>query len=277
MAEILLPSPATPDIFSYGFDMVLNKTGKVDEKNPLVYDVLKDIIRSELLPSGSLAGLLNTGKESDTPSNKISLKAMSDFSATGRIGQSVGGTGAVTFNTNGMNINTGATATSYARGNWYHGAGRSMKANPTFACALNIATLNAASGSANAYFGLGLVGDSGSALNYSGDPHCGFKIIKSGGVVSLYATQAGTSSGETASNQLTTLADADDLDLILKVNNNNISYYWRKNQGELSSPTVLVGNKPDPNSVRNETMFIVSNVDTAFAFSINVAQASLER
>lgn len=277
MPEINLPTTPTLDIFSYGFDRVLNRKVKAEDlKNPLVYDVLRDIVKTELLPSGSLGGLFNLGKTEDIPSSKVSVKMATDFAASGRFSTAVGGSGATTFGGNGVQLATGATATSYARANWYYGVGRTMKGTAIFSCSINMASLSAATGAASSYFGLGLVDDSGSALNFTANPHCGFKILKSGGTVSLLATQAG-SAGEASSDVLTTLVDSDDLELIVKLNPNDIQYFWRKNQEALSSATTLSINKPDPNAVRNETRFIVSNNDSAVAFSINVTQASIER
>lgn len=93
--------------------------------------------------------------------------------------------------------------------------------------------------------------------------HAGFKIVKSGGVVSLYATQADGST-ETASSALTTVADGDELDLMLRINgSSSVDYYWRKNGGSMSSATNLTTNMPAGTSQQAQFSVSCNNSDNA--------------
>lgn len=91
--------------------------------------------------------------------------------------------------------------------------------------------------------------------------HAGFKIIKTGGVISLYATQAdGTT--ETASAALATLSAGDDLDLMLRINSTtSVDYWYRINGGAVSSATNLATNMPAGTSQTAQFSISCDNAD----------------
>lgn len=136
-------------------------------------------------------------------------------------------------------------------------------------------SLDAANGVGSYYTGLGSPTPSGSGHDFTVS-HTGFKIIKTGGVISLYATQADETT-ENASGALTTLIDSDELDLIVKINSTtSVDYYWRKNGGSLSSATNLTSNMPSMTAayyLQNSA----SNNATAVNFIIDNNGMSYER
>ena len=206
------------------------------------------------------------------------MKATTLFETAGRFSTSAAGSGAVTFGNTGMYLNVGATGASYSRG-LFSIAGLSSFAifsgSPIWSCSIRVVALTVASGTGHAFFGLGdptIAGVGGITFT---DDHIGFKIIKTGGVATLYATQANAAT-ETASAALTTLADNDMIDLILKVNGTtSVDYYWRKAGGALSAATNLTTNLPT--TAQNATTYMSSNVNTAFDFNFINGNASYER
>lgn len=210
-------------------------------------------------------------------SSSLKMKALAMFEASARYTNTVTGTGAVTLPSNtGLQLETKTTAASYARVLWTIGGFASFgifNRTPTFSCAIRCQDLVAGSGTSHAFFGLGdptIAGVGGITFT---DDHIGFKFIKSGGVVTLYATQ-GANAAETTT-ALTTVVDGDMLDLILQVNNGSVDYYWRKNASTLSSATTLSTNLPT--AAQNAITFMVSNVNTAFGTFYIIPNASYER
>lgn len=109
--------------------------------------------------------------------------------------------------------------------------------------------------------------------------HIGFKITwASSGVASLYATVANGTT-ETASSALSTIALNDRIELIFVCNDTNpvttVSFYWRVNEGDLSSATIITTNLPANNTDYITAMVGNENADTQNSFAI--ANASYER
>lgn len=106
--------------------------------------------------------------------------------------------------------------------------------------------------------------------------HTGFKIVRSGGVNNLYATQAeGTT--ENVSAVLTTIADGDDLDLMLRVNSTtSVDYWWRKNGGAVSAATNLTANMPAGTSQQAQFSVSCNNTDDQ-AIDVTISNATYTR
>lgn len=223
--------------------------------------------------SAAVSGDLATVTVS-APTTTPTMKVTFDFGNTGRyvISGFDGGVGA-----NGVSLSSGSSSgnTTTVKAHIALDAGFNVYAgSPIFTTSILCNSLTKASGSGSSFFGIGQPTVAGSGHTYT-VRHIGFKILKSGGTVSLYATQAdGTT--ETASAALTTLSDSDSLDLIARVNGtSSVDYYYRKNGGSLSSATNLTTNIPSGTST--DLQFSVSNNSTAFTFAFACPYASYER
>lgn len=103
--------------------------------------------------------------------------------------------------------------------------------------------------------------------------HCGFKVVRTGGVNTLYATQADGST-ENASSALTTLVAGDDFDLYVRVNSTtSVDYFWRKNGGAISAATNLTANMPAGTSQKAQFSISCNNADDQ-ALSMIISGAS---
>jgi hypothetical protein len=183
--------------------------------------------------------------------------------------------GTNTFNNNGVLMSTTSTTTRAAGLTWelqrLASSSSVFSGSPTFNTSFNLSAIGT---TGSAYMGLGLVTKSGTGHTYTTD-HCGFKIIISGSVATLYATQ-GDGATETASSALTTFADTDQCDVFLRVNSaSSIDYFWQKNGGGWSSATNLTTNMPDTASF--QAQFSISNNSTATTNNIVFFSASYSR
>ncbi len=187
------------------------------------------------------------------------------------------GTGSKSSNYPGITLSTG-TATSGVGGCTraaYNPTGSTLTvttadflANSPY-MTINIAgvNMNVASDTASSFFGIGYFVFAANAIDYTGFTHVGFKLVKTGGVVSLYATQTSAGSN-TASSALTTIVNGDVLELSFKKNGStSVDYYWRKNGGALSAATNLSTNVPT--AAVGTLGFQVTNDNTATGFSVN--------
>lgn len=195
------------------------------------------------------------------------------FETAGRF-DSIVNSGTNTFGTAGVAMATTSTTTRAAGITWSltnATNGNVFAPSPVFTTSI-VASAVGTTGSS--FFGLGLVTKDGTGHTYTTD-HCGFKILISGSVATLYATQ-GDGSTETASSALTTLVVNDSIDLILKMNGaSSIDYYWQKNDGGWSVATNLTTNIP--NTANHQCQFSVSNNSTATAQTITVTSASFSK
>lgn len=230
-----------------------------------------------VLTSGgaSSAPTFATPSSGSTPAMQVSTT----FDTAARYSTGVSGGGTVTFGSTGMFLNVSTTDDSYSRGVWSMGGFSSFaifSGSPEWSAIVRVQTITIASGTGEAFFGLGdptIVGTA-NGIDFTED-HIGFKIVKTGGTATLYATQA-TGATETASSALTTVDDADMLDLILKVNGtSSVDYYWRKAGGSLSSATNLTTNIPT--TAQNATSYMSSNQSNTVDFSFIIANASYKR
>lgn len=225
--------------------IVGNSISVPDEKNPL-FTVDKD------------------GKMRARSATVLSSRAFTSFETAGRFEQVVNGTGSVTFGVSGAVLATGATQNSDAYNRWGITAFDVFIGNPTVSILLEV---DIATASANVRFA-GL-GDVGAPIDLTNN-HIGFKIVGT----SLYATQ-GDGSTESASSALTTLASGDMLDLVFKVNDSSVDYYWRKNLSDFSVATTLTTNMPA--GVSSYASFAATNSASATNIGMKLRAASYER
>ena len=210
----------------------------------------------------------------------IKMRIGSMFEAAARWTGTVVSSGVNTFGVAGLAQTTGATGSSSAKVilelDGGDGQANIYDGSPTFSALVATRGLNLASGAGIMLIGLGSPAVAGAGITLT-NKHIGFKIVKVGGVASLYATQANNVT-ETASAALTTVDDPDVLDLILVVNGTtSVDYYWRKNGGALSAATNLSTNMPGAASEVSSMQFAVSNQATAFAFTFGYTGMSYER
>lgn len=179
-----------------------------------------------------------------------------------------GSGGTQTFGQNGLRMDTTVTTTRCA------GARATINSNvflgsPVFSCTFQLAQKGT---TGSAFFGLGLVTVAGSGHTFT-NTHAGFKIVISGSVATLSATQAESSESATS---LGTITDADVVDLYMKVNgSSSIDYYWRKNGGAISAVTNIATNMPT--TAKTTLQVSVSNDTTATENIIDAYSASYSR
>ena len=169
-----------------------------------------------------------------------------DFSSTTRFNKQASG-GTNTFNADGLTIDTSAGASSWAitrfdLGASWGGGSTFPVGSPSFSTRFYIVPIGS---DVMMTFGIGqFITDIAGGTQTCTSEHIGFKITRtSSGTINLSATQADGSTENTT--VLTTVASADELELIAQVNgSSSVDYYWRKNGGALSSATNLTSNMP---------------------------------
>lgn len=224
--------------------------------------------------AGLTAKVINTDIASAIPSSIPQMVMSTVFEVLTRFDLAVVGSGINELTAGlGFNQTTGATISSSAKLQFTNVIQSGYRGSPTFAIRIWASGLNEGSGAASAFYGIGVPTVNGAGHTYTMN-HIGFKVIKTGGVVSLYATQAdGTT--ESASAALTTLTTGD-IDLILKVNGTtSVDYYWSKSGGTLSAATNLTSNIPTGDT--DQTQCSISNNATAVTFNMRILGMSYSR
>ena len=188
-----------------------------------------------------------------------------------------GGGGTLTWNEEGVLLDTTSSSSVHKELKGYIATNSKayiFKGNPLFSANISIVQVGT---TGSFYIGYGDVVVSGSGHTFT-DHHAGFKIIISGGVATLYATQ-GTSLAETASSSLGTLSVNDNLDLYIdSTTDTSINYYFRLNGGNLSSITTLNTNVPASGTTDNTwVQASISNDSSVSRNQIQVASASYHR
>lgn len=252
---------------------------KVFSNAPFRVDMNGNVTASSL---GITGGSLNINNKAIIDSNgnatfismtSLNMKAYTDFETAGRFIVANGGSGTSVFGNQGVTVSASTTATSYSRTLWWI-TNYVFNNNPSFTCSLLMLGLNAASGDAAAFVGLGRPTISGAGITGTGANYCGFLIQKVSGVVSLYAQQCDGSGTATGSTALTTLQDTDSLELFLKMTSTGINYYFRLNGGALSAATTLTATMPSGSE--QYIMLGSTNKGTAFDFQIQAQCAAYE-
>lgn len=183
-----------------------------------VYDGTQFIL-SNLPPIQSLFGTL----------------ASTNLETAGRFTQTLAGTGAATFGTNGCLWQCGANANSHAQSTWaLTGAANSVLAsgNPVFsAMSYNVGpTVNASN--SGFYIGVGTVTFAAGAITWTPN-HFGFKWVWNGSNIKFYATQADGAT-EAASAGVNVNA-TDVIDMVAIHRGTQVDYYWSIGGGAIQT------------------------------------------
>lgn len=233
------------------------------------------------------AGSININNKSFISSNglatfigvsTLNVKTYTNFEnvSGARYTKTVGGTGTAAQSTYGLDITTGATATSFAEVTWFQNF-NIFSTDPVFTGVVRIVNTDSYGGSGRCFIGLGAIGTTGSGNTFSGKNFCGFQFEKNGGTIELRAIQNNSNAdGWSYTGVLTTLSDLDTIDLILKMHGStSIDYYYRKNNDAISAVTTL--STRVPTSGETGAYFSVTNVGTNKILDIAVVSASYER
>lgn len=216
------------------------------------------------------------------PSLAVVMSTM--FETAGRFTNGSSG-GTATWTTVGLTLTTTTTANRFAGATLdilNNGSNGVIWANnPVFSVGMQITTTSGTS--AAAYFGIGQMsvatGAAGLGTNFT-ENHIGFKLVNSGGTLSLFGTQAAGVT-ETATSALTTVAANDYLDMVCKVNGtSSVDYYWRQNNGAWSSATNLTTNIPTgtpASSTGKGLQWTVTNFASASAITAVIGGCSYSR
>lgn len=207
------------------------------------------------LPNGTLTdngdGTCTYTPASSSSTPKIIFATI--FESTNRIANSaLGGSASESITADGLQIDTGGTNDSYLQYRISLGGGSGFAKlfdnSPEYSATMMLSQIN---GTGEYFIGIGepTMNPGATGLTWT-DKHMGFKIGVSGGVATLYATQANGTT-QTISSALTTIAVNEPFEFTLKANgSSSVNYYWRLNGGSLSSATNLSTNVPTGNTER---------------------------
>jgi hypothetical protein len=194
----------------------------------------------------------------------------------------VAGSGAATFPTTTwdfLTLNTVGGATSSVFVGWNPIVAGFLQGQEAFLAM--VIRLNTVGSDSESFFGLATGGirnmTGGNLIDYT-ISHIGFKITwASSGTISMYATVANATT-ETASAALTTLSVNDRIEMFVQCHGTtsltSVDFYWRKNDGSLSSATNITTNLPAANTDVVCAMVGNKNVDNGNQYSIGGATFS---
>lgn len=231
-----------------------------------------DIVAGSLT-IGSNASIDSSGNATFIGVSSLNKKAYTNFESSTRFTSTVGGTGANTFGNQGVTIKPGATATSYSKLLWF--IANAFTNNPTFTFTLKANSLNAASGSARCFAGLGQPTVDGNGITYSGNSYIGVSINKESGVVTVASEMNDGSAGSQVGANLTTIVDNDILEIFIKVTATSVKWYYRKNGGAITLADTQTTHIPTGTG-EDSVLFATSNAGTAFDLSLILQCAAYE-
>jgi hypothetical protein len=199
-----------------------------------------------------------------------------DFSSSARYTLTVGNSGANTFGSHGLIVQTGTTAASFAlaRFGLASGGGGSWQLNdPTWSAIVQDSFSPDSSANGSGFVGLGITSVVGTGHDYTGD-QAGFKFLSVSGVHKLYAT-TGNGTAETVSAELATTVEGNLIELVMHINGtSSIDYYHAKQGANLSGATNLSSNLPGN---IYEMRISSSNDNTAYRFQFYIGHMHYER
>lgn len=205
----------------------------------------------------------------------LNKKAYTNFEGSGRfVNTTTTGTSiAPTYGNQGVTIDTTGTATRWSRVLWF--IANAFTNSPTFTCTVMANALNAASGDARAFVGLGQPTVDGTGITYSGNSQVGFRINKTAGVVTVASETNDGGAGTSQGANITTIVDNDILELFVKATPSSVKFYYRKNGGTITLGDTQTTHIPVNNSETSIT-FAASNAGTAVDFSLIFQCAAYE-
>lgn len=200
------------------------------------------------------------------------------FETSARTTSVVVGTGARTFDTNGLSLTTGTTNPSSSATTLIYrasGAPKIFANNPTFTaiiCVGDPGTQN----NPDSFIGVGVVTVGGTGHTYTTN-HFGFKLVRASASTDLFATN-GNGSTETATSLSAGFTTNDIIELIAQyVSDVQVNYYFRKNGGATSAVTTHTTNLPSSATASQTMQYSVSNHSTTSNFEIDVMCSTLSR
>ncbi|MBP7118459.1 hypothetical protein KBA63_00065 [Candidatus Woesebacteria bacterium] len=197
------------------------------------------------------------------------------FETAARFETAGGGTGSVSFGIDGAVLSTGGTS-----GSSY---GIRMAVNPRteidaynqspkFSVSFNLGTIGT---TGSAFLGIGQPALAGTGHTFT-NRHIGFKIVISGSVATLYATQADNTTENATS--LTTITNTNAVEVICQVNgSSSVDYYYRLNGGAISAATNLTSNMPTITQNESRISYSLSNNSTATTNGLTVSGSTYRR
>jgi len=186
-----------------------------------------------------------------------------NFESTDRFQGAVGGSGSQGVGISGIDLNTESTGASYSRLYWRMGNNNSIKLfsnTPRFTVSFIPDDIELGTGTGHFFAGIGEITVAGTGITFTGS-HIGFKVVKSAGVMTLYATQ---SDGTEETVSLGAIDQDDVIEAYLEVGISSVTYVWRRNGGDWTT-TTLSAHMPTAD-VKSMT-FATSNVSTAAKFN----------
>ena len=202
------------------------------------------------------------------------IKAATTFENSARFTPTFGGSGAVTYGTNGVDIKSGATVSSFSQLTLGL-IGASFASSFTFSATVYVA--GAVSGNGKAAFGVGDPDASGANILLDED-FVGFLFQKVGTTITIYGVMASGDSGtHTLTAALGTCSLGSVVDLIVRfVPGTGAEFYIRTVSGGLIGPVLLTTVLPALDGDAS-LRFAVSNQATTKNFEFQLANAEFER
>lgn len=222
--------------------------------------------------ANSLANVTAAGVGTFAGLSVLNKRAYTNFETSTRFFFTHGASGTNTFGNAGVTLSTGITAASYEVMQWI--ISNAFTNNPTFVATIIASSLNAASGNAQCFVGLGQPITNGIGMDFSTRSTIGFFINKSAGVVNV-AGQNSNGLGGVAGANFTTIINNDVIELFIKVTPTNVKYYYRKNGGTLILGTTQTTYIPTDTG-EDSIDFAISNANTPIDFSIIMQSAAYE-
>lgn len=134
--------------------------------------------------------------------------------------------------------------------------------------------LNALDTSCVAYIGIGRPTVALTGITYT-PKHVGFKLINSGGTITLYGTVSNGSTESTVT--ISTVSAGSNLDLVAYITNSGTVNFWARNDGAAYSVATISTNVPAGNTTEQNLSFQFSNSSTTNNITLNIYAASYQR
>jgi hypothetical protein len=242
------------------------------------------------LPSSSekaaLAGTAGTPGSTNqfvTKLAQVRSRVSTAFETAARFTSTLTGGGAATFTTDGVVLKASTAASVGSAALTFNviatsatNAGDRLPFNNSPSFSATFATVQSTTLKGTFYTGIGAVTVASAGLTMTAR-HAGFKVIADATSIRLYATQAdGTTEN---SSLLTTIAQANTLDVYLKINSTtSIDYYYSVDGAAWSSATNLTTNMPTGASTTGVLQVALTNDNNAVANTeVDVVGMTYER
>lgn len=204
----------------------------------------------------------------------VGVKMYTDLENSARFQSATGGTGTVTFNTVGAQLNTTVVGIGFSSIKWFTTPNSTITNGLKFFATVSVSAT--VTNTASAYIGVNAITVTSTGHTFTGN-HIGFKILINSTSAILYATQA-TGGVETAT-MLTTVIASGVLDLYLVVNPTSVNYYYRDYAPltDASWVKTTVNTTPTSGFSQGIVQVSLSNENTSTAAVFGVTAMGVER